>query len=1106
MNEQERRALRALRFDSAQVLRDVWRPPQFHVPELHHAAMERVVDGYSDAEACVDSSPLGVVVQGAAGAGKTHLLGCVRDYVQHNGGYFALIQLVDGVPFWDSAVEALRSALGQLGPGNRSQLREFLRRLAELIAVPADVREIVLGNRSGLTRRVLDIVVDALRRHDGALGLRTQDTLRALVLLSSGDFAAEDVGQAHLQGWITAEADQRAAWGFKSPRKVPQDVVTDISSLLALTGPTVIAIDQLDGLFARSTGSLLYAGTDDDGEVRATLGQIADGLLNLREATRRTLTVITCLPDIWVVIKNHTAGPVPDRFRETYTLDRIPNGDVARALVAKRFDARFREIGFQPPYSTWPIAPEAFDGAFVYTPRRLITRVEAHITACLNAGLVTELTNLEDESAYPPVRTEAGGTDGSAPALGDSAVLAEFDERFTGLRDQADVLGAFDPETEDRVMPGLLTAGLRAWIVESGVGAEQYRAVATTTARPAVHTTLHRVLDADYEIEQRWAFRGIASRNAIAAMSRIKSANTVAAPSTGEHARRLVILRTSDWPTGPRTKQVVEEFLGNGGEVRAVSVEDLRTFAALDVLFGEEDERLATWLADRRPAMGTTLLRDVLGTQAPNSAPPPDGPPPDAATPDASDSRLGVAEAPQQQQQQSGTPANPTSEVLLGTAMEQETPFAVGLESLRKHTIIFAGSGSGKTVLIRRLIEECAIEGVSSIVLDPNNDLARLGEPWPSRPTDWSPYDAARAEAYFAAADVVLWTPGVSSGRPLMLPNLPDISVAAEGSDEQRELVDEAISILAPRAKLGGPSVKAAKGEAVIRQALLHHAQVAPEECTSLIAFIRRLSRLPETAVSIPGGQKIAEDLAGLLEAARTNDSLFGGSGPPLDPGELLTPAPGRRARVSVISLVGLAGEEQRQAFVNQLQIALFGWIKAHPVGDRPLGGLYVMDEAQTFAPTSGKTPCTDSTNRLVAQARKYGLGLVFATQAPRNLQTKIANNCATQFLGALSGPANLDAARELTKSRGSAVGDLGMLEPGRFYAARPGEGFAKIRTPLCLSYHASALTREEIILRAGGGVGRRRRGSAADSATPTAPPVDAGRSAEPDRSAPTDR
>jgi hypothetical protein len=35
-------------------------------------------------------------------------------------------------------------------------------------------------------------------------------------------------------------------------------------------------------------------------------------------------------------------------------------------------------------------------------------------------------------------------------------------------------------------------------------------------------------------------------------------------------------------------------------------------------------------------------------------------------------------------------------------------------------------------------------------------------------------------------------------------------------------------------------------------------------------------------------------------------DPLFGGAGTPLDPGTLLTPAPVKRARASVISFVGL--------------------------------------------------------------------------------------------------------------------------------------------------------------------------------------------------------
>lgn len=39
---------------------------------------------------------------------------------------------------------------------------------------------------------------------------------------------------------------------------------------------------------------------------------------------------------------------------------------------------------------------------------------------------------------------------------------------------------------------------------------------------------------------------------------------------------------------------------------------------------------------------------------------------------------------------------------------------------------------------------------------------------------------------------------------------------------------------------------------------------------------------------------------------------------------------------MSVISFIGLPAEEQRQNFVNQLQMELFAWVKRNPAGDRP--------------------------------------------------------------------------------------------------------------------------------------------------------------------------
>jgi hypothetical protein len=403
--------------------------------------------------------------------------------------------------------------------------------------------------------------------------------------------------------------------------------------------------------------------------------------------------------------------------------------------------------------------------------------------------------------------------------------------------------------------------------------------------------------------------------------------------------------------------------------------------------------------------------------------------------------------------------------VSLGESAETGGPVPIPLEALRKHAVIFAGSGSGKTVLIRRLLEECALQGVSAIVLDPNNDLARLGDGWPTAPSGWSTGDDAKAADYLEHTDVVVWTPGWESGRPLSFQPLPDLAALAGDPDEFRLALDTAVAGLAPRARADGSTAKADLARAALKEALAYFAHTGGG---TLESFLDLLGDLPDGVTSLAKGQAMAADMAQVLTAAMINDPLFGGSGTPVDPGILLTPAPGKRARISVISLIGLPSDEQRQSFVNQLQMALFAWIKQHPAGDRPLGGLFVMDEAQTLAPSGAMTACTSSTLALASQARKYGLGLVFATQAPKGIHNRIVGNAATQYFGFINSPTQVAAAKEMAAAKGSTVLDISRLNAGQFYAVGEGMPFQKVRSPMCLSHHpSSALTNEEVLVRA---------------------------------------
>ncbi|WP_406065764.1 ATP-binding protein [Micromonospora sp. NBC_00860] len=1074
ISDDQRTALEAVSLNPAVTPDDVWRPSPHNVPELHEKVAAEILRGVARARTDDTSMPLGVAMQGRAGAGKTHLLGAVREQIQRDGGYFFLVDMVSGKTFWESVALALVEGMGRPHVGWGTQLKTFLRRLTTQLGLPLEVRDAVAGARP-VTRAQLDTFIWALRERDREVGRDAQDTARALVLHGAVDFEAQDVGYAHL---ISEPGDPaaRAAWGLSAAIRTPQQVVQDTSRLMALAlDPTVIAVDQLDTLFAQTSTSLLNQHQGLEDAQAKVLGPIADGLLKLRDITRRTLVVVSCLPDTWVLMTRAAPTPVADRFRTSTLPDRIPTPEIGQAIVAKRLSAAFAGMFFGPPHPTWPIAPAAFTDAPTLTPRALLRRVDRHIAWCRDRDEVVELDRLIDGAESTPT---VGTVRGADPAT-DERRLHELDARFADLVEAADVSAAVDPAGEDEHMPRLLAAGLAAWIAEQAPTGATYKYDPPPGRKPALHGRLIEVLDEATENEAHWCFRAIAHPNAVAVTARVKAACTLAGLDRDLPQRRLILLRNGPWPTGKRTTEVLTGFDAAGGLRCAVSEADLRVFAALGVMAAEPSTALQEWLVARRPASGTELFRAVLpgpdGTRGDAPPPTPDdddeppsgGPESDPATAPAVDVPAGASTGT------AAIPADPADLVVaaggrvvgLGRTVDGGHPFTVPLESLRRHAVVFAGSGSGKTVLIRRLVEECAREGVSAIVLDPNNDLARLGDAWPEPPSGWGPGDAERAADYLDHTEVVVWTPRVTAGRPLSFQPLPDFTSLRDWPDEFDQAVRSAVEALAPRAGVDRSSRLAQQGKAVLTEALQAYARSG---MVGLPGFTEFLTDLPEGVSRLARAGKLAEELAEALKAAMVTDPLFGGVGAPADPGLLLTPSAGRRARVSVISFVGLTSDQERQSFVNQLQMALFAWIKRHPAGDRPLGGLFVMDEAQTLAPSTGTTACTASSIALASQARKYGLGLVFATQAPKGLHNQISGNATTQFFGLLNAPAQIDAARQLAEAKGGRLPDIGLLNSGEFYAAGEGFSFVKVRTPLCLTHHPKApLTPEEVVARA---------------------------------------
>lgn len=571
-----------------------------------------------------------------------------------------------------------------------------------------------------------------------------------------------------------------------------------------------------------------------------------------------------------------------------------------------------------------------------------------------------------------------------------------------------------------------------------------------TEKKPALHARLTFIFHDQNELEKHYCFRVLGHSSALAFQSRLRAAMTNSGIDRQLSFRHLSIIRNAPLPKGRVTQELATQLLADGGRLIAVDEEDLRTFAALVAMHEAGVAGFDAWLRAKKPLSGSAFFAAVGLSPPPFSPAGAAGaPPPKLADKDAVRGERRAERSPSENGTTDRAAVPDRAAIPLGPRLEggglgpvAELPARL----LTRHTAIFAGSGSGKTVLLRRIVEEAALLGVPSIVLDANNDLARLGEPWPSRPEAFSDDDAAKAERYAKTVEVMVWTPGLSGGRALSLAALPDFSQTAEG-EERRQAVDMGFATLAPLVGAAGAG-KVLK-EGVLMDALAAFAQRGGRDIEGFIAF---LADLPADASRQRKAADRAADMADHLRGKIAVNPLLKGEGQPLDPAVLFGASRPGATRISVVNLSGLVSDETRQDFVNQLQMALFTYIKKHP-SETPR--LYAMDEAQIFAPAQTMTPSKASAVALAAQARKFGLGMIFATQAPKGIETKIVSNCVTHFYGRMSSPALIEATQAMMAARGKAAADLGRLSAGEFYVSTEGIPVpVKIKTPLCLTRH----------------------------------------------------
>ncbi|QDV66585.1 AAA-like domain protein [Rosistilla carotiformis] len=1076
-------AMRRVTFDCAVRLQDVWVDNPTDVRKLHEPLRIEFANRLAEIRQNPQAGIMGWPIVGPGGAGKTHLLGDFRRSAIAADAAFVLVDMTDVRDFWETLLQGVIDSLQQDVDEGRTQQELLMRRFVKLLCPQRPVHEVLVTltqNRPQTLKRNIDKILGYLQRYNGGRHqtntLKHQDAIRAICCLNSEDIETQSVGYAWLQG---QQLESQASQGFGFVRDValPREIIKGIIWYMSLNGPTVVAFDQLDPI-VHQVGQRQFRDVAEQEQAASDqiVQQIGAGLASMREL-EWTLPIVACIESTWHILPEICLASQLDRFHEPSVLQPTSDGSIAE-MIGKRLSDGYRKAGFEPPYPTWPFTSDALAQLSDNTPRHALKVCDQYRRKFLTQQAVEEVSSIE---AKP---------NGARPDRSESSRL---DDRFQELREGVDAETLLDEKAEDERLAPLYDAAMRCLMIEhqdrvpADVDVIVEREFAGGANAKPLHARVRFVFHNERGRELHFCVRGLEWKNARAFQSRLRSAMTQSGIDRDLSYRHLTIVRHKPLPGGALTQQLVDTLRKQGGQLVPLSIDQLKTLAALNTLLHEDDPDLNRWLQTRTPISAMSDLADALVPQyvfdslSPRTPQDPEAEafqsqfdsttpgdvetaeeqvPVDAAsasernnldeaTPDPSPRNGSKSKA-------STSPEIRSDRLPLGMRVQafgESTLVELPVPTLAKHSLVLGGAGSGKTVTVRRIVEQAALAGIPSLIVDCAQDMCTFDERRDLPSEHWGPGDAEAAAQFAQRVEQVVWTPGREDGNPLCLEPIPDFKALRSDPAE----LDQAVKMVegSLREIVGATqSSQRARSKAGILSRSLSFFAAHATTC-SLPAYAQMLDELPSGAtVGVQNEQKLAREIADSLKVAIVQNPLLGSRGMKLDPAVLFgDERASERLRLSIISLIGLPGKSAQCDFINQLAMTLFSWIKKNPTppGGRDLRGLVVIDEARDFVPSQGSSSCLASMRQLAAQARKYKLGIIFATQHPKDIDTKIVGNCATHFYGRANSPASLQTLTELMSGKGSQANDFPRLKTGEFYVSFPDGEFAvpaKIQLP----------------------------------------------------------
>lgn len=347
-----------------------------------------------------------------------------------------------------------------------------------------------------------------------------------------------------------------------------------------------------------------------------------------------------------------------------------------------------------------------------------------------------------------------------------------------------------------------------------------------------------------------------------------------------------------------------------------------------------------------------------------------------------------------------GSGTVPSGSLFLGKTVADGAKVILPVQAFKRHFMALGGSGSGKTVACKCVVEEAVRNNIPVLIIDPQGDISSLAIKGDVEELTQHGTAIEVQEDFFSKARVAIFTPASNRAIPICVNPFksPSQDIPPEEAVQAIDLTADSLTGYLGY-DLNGDAGRSAKAYLfTILEYMWHQGQRIGDMAQLADVVLNPPENIASTLNSLVT-KKEPEEIARKLRFLTVGtSSLMFQNGVQIDINLFVDNSDGK-VPVNIIYLNTLTSENDKQFFLATLLKELYCWMLKNPSND--LRMLFYVDEISPYIPPYPRNPPPKNAYALLfKQARKYGVGLLAATQNITDIDYKALAQVSTWCLG----------------------------------------------------------------------------------------------------------